>query len=119
MKFSPQLQKIDAFVSYVIIAAGVLQLLGTFVFFKSAEEPAFWFFNGGITLLLVGGLNLLRSKYGKDIPLIRRFSLAANLFLTVFWLAMAAVLTYKFVRYPFAALPLVALLAASGLALRK
>ena len=44
------MRKLDFINSCLIIASGVLQMIGTPVFFKTMEEPAFWFLNGGITL---------------------------------------------------------------------
>lgn len=107
-----KLKTIDLINTSVLIAAGLLQLPGTFVFFNTPEEPAFWFFNGGVTLVLVGFLNILRIKYGAKIPLIDQFSFLGNAMLLLFWLVMAYVLFYKFVRYPFALLPLLSLLLA-------
>lgn len=107
-----KLKKIDLINTNTLVAAGLLQLPGTFVFFNTPEEPAFWFFNGGVTLILAGFLNILRIKYSAKIPLIEQFSFLSNAILLVFWLVMAYFLFYKFVRYPFALLPLLLLLLA-------
>ena len=113
-----KLKNVDLINTYVLITAGLLQFPGTFVFFNTPEEPAFWFFNGGITLILVGFLNILRIKYGAKIPLITRYSALSNAIFLAFWLVMAYFLLYKFIRYPVALFPLLMLLIAFLLSVR-
>jgi len=62
------LKKIDLYNSFLLVVTGVLQWIATPVFFKTLEEPSFWFFNGGITLVLLGCLNIFRIKYGDGSP---------------------------------------------------
>jgi hypothetical protein len=106
------IRKFDFYNSYLIIATGILQFIGTPVFFKVIEEPAFWFFNGGITLVLLGYLNILRIKYGTKTMEIWKLSLYSNIFVLLFWLSMVYFLFYKFIRYPFALIPLIFLVGA-------
>ena len=69
-------------------------------FFPRIEEPAAWFSAGGMLLMLVGALSLLRVSYGGVAPGVKWLFVAANLMLSAFWLAMLYGLFYKFVRYP-------------------
>ena len=111
------MRRLEVILAWVLVGLGVLQWLATPLFFKRPEEPAFWFFGGGITLVLVGGLNLLRRKHGERARELVFVSVAANLALAGFWVAMAVTLTYKFTRYmaPHIALGLIVLNAALSL----
>jgi hypothetical protein len=113
------IKKIDLYNSYLIIVTGVLQWIATPIFFKTLEEPSFWFFNGGITLVLLGFLNIVRIHYGTGIQFIWKFSLFANLLVFIFWVSMFYFLFYKFQRYPFAWIELIILALAFVLSLRK
>ena len=50
-----------------------------------------WFVSGGIALWLIGAMNLLRVYYGQVAPGLRKICLAANLVVTAFCVAYAAV----------------------------
>lgn len=113
------LTKIDLFNSYLIIFTGVLQFIATPIFFKTIEEPSFRFFNGGITLLLLGFINVLRIKYAIKVDSIRKFTILANLIVLLFWLSMLYFLFYKFVKYPFAFVELLILVISLLFSLRK
>ncbi len=113
------LKKIDLYNSYLIIVTGVLQWIATPIFFKTLEEPSFWFFNGGITLVLLGYLNIFRIHYGTEIQFIRKFSKFANSLVFIFWISMLYFLFYKFVRYPFTFIELIILALALFLSLKK
>ena len=93
------IRRVQGILAWVLVAIGAMQWLATPLLFKSAEEPAFWFFGGGITLALTGALNHLRLAYGRDARALAAVSVSANVTLAVFWAAMAFVLTYKFNRY--------------------
>ncbi|WP_070001158.1 hypothetical protein [Cellulosilyticum sp. I15G10I2] len=112
-------KKYDLYNAYLIIVTGVLQCIAAPLFFKSLEEPAFWFFNGGTTLMLLGYLNVLRINYGTKIRSIRKLSIFANFFVLVFWLSMLYCLFYKFQRYPMAFIELVILAAAFLFSLKE
>lgn len=103
------IRRVQAVLAWVLVALGVMQWLATPLFFRTAEEPAFWFFGGGITLALTGALNHLRLAYGRDVRALVVVSVAANVVLALFWAAMAYVLTYKFNRYvaPYVALGII------------
>ncbi len=105
-----RLEAVDKTLGVVLIFMGLLQWLATPYFFLRIEEPAAWFFAGGMLLMLIGALNLLRIKYGAVAPGVKRVSVAANLVLSAFWLAMLVGLFYKFVRYPFAFIGISAIL---------
>ena len=111
------MRQMEMTLAWILVGLGVLQWLATPLFFKRAEEPAFWFFGGGITLVLVGVLNLLRRKYGERARGLVLVSIVANLVLAGFWVAMAVILSYKFTRYgaPYIALGLIVLNAAVSL----
>ncbi len=95
------LRSIDRLLSWLVIVGGLAQWALTPRFFPTIHEPAAWWFNGGTTLILLGGLNLLRISDGSVAPNIRRFAIAANLALSAFYVALLLGLWYKFVRYPF------------------
>jgi hypothetical protein len=103
------MNKAEAILAWVLIGLGVMQCTAAPVFFKTAEEPAFWFFGGGITLAVVGAMNLLRLRYGAVARGLVLVSVGSNVVLALFWVAMACVLTYKFNRYkaPYVALGLI------------
>ena len=105
------MNRFEVILAWILVGLGVLQWLATPLFFRRAEEPAFWFFGGGITLVLVGVLNLLRRKYGERARGLVLVSVVANLVLAGFWVAMAVALSYKFTRYvaPYIALGLIVL----------
>ncbi len=55
-----RLEAVDKTLGVVLIFMGLLQWLATPYFFLRIEEPAAWFFAGGMLLMLIGALNLLR-----------------------------------------------------------
>ena len=93
------MNKAEAILGWVLIGLGVMQWIATPGFFKTADEPAFWFFGGGITLAVVGGMNLLRLRYGSVARGLVLVSVGSNVALALFWVAMACVLADKFNRY--------------------
>ena len=54
-------------------------------------------------------MNFVNAKYGTGNPTIRQFCLVANALALLFWITMAYFLWYKFVRYPFALIPILIL----------
>jgi hypothetical protein len=95
-----RVQAIDKALGAVVISLGFLQCLSTPYFFRRIEEPAAWFFAGGMLLMLVGALTLLRIRYGLIAPGVKHVSVAANLMLGLFWVGLYWGLFYKFVRHP-------------------
>lgn len=71
-------------VACLIIALGVVHMAATARFYDSLSMAALWFFNGGVTLVLVGALNLLNQRYGLSAAGLRRVCIAANVFLAIF-----------------------------------
>ncbi|HYO63262.1 MAG TPA: hypothetical protein VER08_06350 [Pyrinomonadaceae bacterium] len=92
--------KVDRLLGWTVVLLGVLQCLSTPRFFREVEEPAAWFFAGGLLLITVGALSLLRLGYGADAPGVRRVSLAANVVLALFWAGLYGALFEKFARHP-------------------
>lgn len=113
------LKKIDLYNSYFIIVTGILQWFATPVFFKTIEEPSFWFFNGGITLVLLGFINIIRIHHGMGAQFIRKFSISANFMVLAFWLAMLFFMFYKFCRYPFTFIEFIILALAFFLSVKR
>ena len=111
------MRRLEVILAWLLVGLGILQWLATPLFFRQAEEPAFWFFGGGITLVLVGVLNLLRRRYGDQARGVVFVSVVANLVLAGFWVAMGVTLSYKFTRYvvPYIALGLIVVNAATSL----
>ena len=103
------MNKAEAILGWVLIGLGAMQWIATPVFFKTAEEAGFWFFGGGITLAVVGAMNLLRLRYGSVARGLVLVSVGSNVALALFWIAMAFALAYKFNRYkaPYVALGLI------------
>ena len=108
------LRRTQSILAWVLIALGGAQWFATPFLFETAEEPAFWFWGGGLTLSVIGALNLLRLRYGATARGVVVVSIASNVVLAVFWAAMAHGLKYKFDRYgaPYVALTLIVLNAA-------
>ena len=90
----------DKLLAAAVVALGAGQCLATFVFFKTFEEPAAWWFAGGMLLALTGALSLLRLRYGDAAPGVRRASVVANVALALFWLVIYWGLFEKFARRP-------------------
>jgi hypothetical protein len=90
----------DRLLSAGVITLGVMQCLSTPYFFRRIEEPAAWFFAGGMLLMLVGALGLLRLKYGVTAPGVRHVALGANLLLAIFYIALYWALYHKFAQHP-------------------
>lgn len=111
-----RIKTLDKVLAYVLIVLGAMQCAATFYFFRRVEEPAYWFFAGGMLSALVGALALLRVKYGAVAAGVRRVSLAASVLLGVFWLAMACGLPTKFSRYPAAYTGVVVAVASAAVA---
>ena len=107
----------DRALGVALIILGVMQWVGTPFLFRRVEEPAAWFFAGGMLLALVGALSLLRIKYGALAPGVKWVSLAANVMLSLFWLAMVWLLLPKFIRHPAALTAPVLVLASTACAL--
>src|SRR3712207_6667317 len=93
-------QALDNALGAVVISLGFLQCLSTPYFFRRIEEPAAWFSAGGLLLMLVGALTLLRIRYGLIAPGVKHVSVAANLMLCVFYVGLYWGLFYKFGRHP-------------------
>ena len=72
---------------WAMIGLGALHMAAAFGRYDTATEPAFWFFNGGIPLVLAGAVNLLNRAYGSVAPGLRRFCVAANVAMTAVTLA--------------------------------
>jgi hypothetical protein len=111
-------RRVDLALCGLLIAGGVGQWLLTAKWWRSFEEPAAWWFNGGTTLILLGGLGLARIRYGQTAPGVRWLSVAGNLMLSAFYLAMTAALPEKFARYPWSYAGVAILLAATAVSFR-
>jgi hypothetical protein len=90
----------DRLLAAFVVVLGAAQCLATFAFFKRFEEPAAWWFAGGMLLALAGALSLLRVRYGAEAPGVRRVSVTANAALALFWLVLYWGLFEKFARRP-------------------
>ncbi len=73
-----------AFVSWGIVALGVVHMLATLHFFKTLTSGALWFFSGGIALVLTGALNLLHRAYGQIAPGLRIVCIGTNIIMMAF-----------------------------------
>jgi hypothetical protein len=111
------LESIDKFLAAAVIFLGVAQCLATPYFFERIGEPAAWWFAGGMLLVLAGSLSLLRLRYGQVAPGVRRVSVAANVALGLFWLALYWGLFDKFARNPSSFVGLFVIVAAAAVSL--
>src|SRR4028119_1261753 len=114
-----RVQAIDKALGAVIISLGFLQCLSTPYFFRRIEEPAAWYFAGGMLLMLVGALTLLRIRYGLIAPGVKHVSVAANLMLGLFWMGLYWGLFYKFARHPASFLGLFVVLSSAIVSVRS
>ncbi len=106
------------------VVAVVLCLLGgaqafvaTPLFFGAVSEPAIWFFQGGVTLMLLGVMNLMTRAIRQRAYLWLCFG--ANAAFASVWLAMSALLFEKFLRHPPSFTGVVVLLAMTALSWRS
>jgi hypothetical protein len=113
-----RLALLDRILAIGVIVLGVMQSASTFLFFARFEEPAIWFFAGGVLLALVGALNLLRLRYGAAAAGVRYVSQGANLALSLLWVAMYWGLFDKFARRPSSFLGPIVILAATVVSFR-
>jgi hypothetical protein len=90
---------VDRLLAWAVILLGALQCASTFHFFTRLEEPALWFFAGGLLLVLVGALNLLRIRE-TGVPAVRALSRASNLVLSAFYVVLYWGLFDKFAPRP-------------------
>lgn len=78
------MERIDRIIGWGIFAVGLTHSLLTPLLFPQLGAPAMWFLSGGIALMYLGAFNLLRVRYGRLAPGLRRVSVAANITLTMF-----------------------------------
>jgi hypothetical protein len=111
------LSMVDRLLAWAVIVLGALQCASTFHFYPRLEEPALWFFAGGLWLALVGALNLLRIREA-GVPAVRTLSRVSNLVLSAFYLALYWSLFDKFAPRPASFLGPAVVLAATVISLR-
>jgi len=73
------MKTLDAVFAWFILGFGVLHSVAAFDKYDSLSADALWFFSGGLALLLLAGLNLLRIRYAAVAPGVRTVCIAANL----------------------------------------
>ena len=67
-----------------IIALGMIHIAATPRLFAHLTSSAVWFASGGLAMILVGVLNLLRRAYGETARGVRLACVVANLLMTGF-----------------------------------
>lgn len=72
-----------------LVAIGITQLLLTPLKFPSFDETALWFATSGSAVALTGALNLLNLRGGLGEAGVRRVCTAANLWITLVFVAVA------------------------------
>lgn len=91
------MRQLYAVVGWGFVALGAVHMIVAFRTFHTLNGSAIWFFNGGITLVLEGALNLLHRSYGLIAPGLRRVCIGTNVLMTVFGvvsgIAMQATIT--------------------------
>ncbi len=95
------MERIDRIIGWGIFAVGLTHSLLTPVLFPQLGTPAMWFLSGGIALMYLGAFNLLRVRYGRLAPGLRKVCAAANITLTMFAFVYAiTVLGARVLRNP-------------------
>jgi hypothetical protein len=80
-----------AIVGYGLVALGFVHVLATARFFSERSQAALWFASGGIMMMAIGALILLRRAYGHAATGLRRVCHIANLVLVAFALLAGSV----------------------------
>lgn len=78
------MRTLDALFAWLILGFGALHCAVAFGKYDRLSDDALWFFSGGLALLLLAALNLLRVRYAGVAPGVRRVCIAANLALLGF-----------------------------------
>jgi len=74
---------------WALVSLGSIQMLFTPLRFGSFDENALWFATSGGAIILTGALNLLNLVRRADARVIRRLCLAANVWITLVFVAVA------------------------------
>jgi hypothetical protein len=101
----------------LVVLGAAQALLGTPLFFDGYTEPAFWFFNGGLSLALLGALNRVRLDPAASVGVIR-LCRVANVVFATFWVVMSVALWEKLSRHPASFTGVVVLVLNAGASLR-
>ena len=83
------MRKIDIVVGWLLIAFGALHLSLTLKFDPTLGMNAIWFASGGLLIIAIGALNLLRVAYANVAKGIYIVSVIANVVLVLLILFMA------------------------------
>ncbi|MGH9523892.1 MAG: hypothetical protein ACRD3E_15310 [Terriglobales bacterium] len=75
------MRKLDIIVGWLLIAFGLTHILLTRTVHPNLDVNAVWFVTGGLLMILIGALNLLRVAYGPVAKGVHMVSLVANLVL--------------------------------------
>ena len=76
-------------VSWALVTLGALQLLVTPLRYGGLTETALWFAAAGYAVALTGAVNLLNLRAGLRQLTLKRICLAANVVLTLYFMAIA------------------------------
>ena len=71
-------------VSVMIIALGMIHLAASPKFYAHLTSAALWFASGGVSIILMGALNLLRRAYGENAFGLRLVYVITNIVMTCF-----------------------------------
>ena len=88
VSLAPRL-RVDLALGWALVALGLLQVSFTPLRFATFDESALWFSTSGGAIVLTGALNLLTLTPRAGDPSIRRLCLAANLWMTAVFVAIA------------------------------
>ena len=92
------MQMFDAIVSWLFLAFGATHcIMG--ILFSPTKEPL-WFLSGGLAMLFLAALNLLRVYYGRQIRALNWISMIGNLMVLALFLAIALHLEVPLLKAP-------------------
>lgn len=89
------MRRIDIALAWILMAFGALHASLTRKVHPNLDINAVWFASGGLLVIIIGALNLLRVAYGHVAKGVRMVSVIANIVLLLLMLSSAAVLPLR------------------------
>jgi len=89
------LRRIDIVIGWLLIAFGAVHLSLTRRVHPDIDINAIWFVSGGLLIIVIGALNLLRVAYSSVAKGVHVVSLIANIVLLLLMLLLAAVVPMR------------------------
>ncbi len=109
----------DRVVAWAIGGIGLLHIGVTPLAYPGWTMSAMWFASGGLAMVFLAMLNLLRNRYARVAPGLRWVCAAANIMLAVFCAAVMAAMPGGAARIPQGIILMTLVLAATVFSLKK